>query len=88
MGRDALSGVDVNVQALISKLEREQYETDDPKHTVTDLAFRRGWNARGREMAAALRVESGLVELVRAEPIDLRFKAALTGFDVSDEEKP
>ncbi len=74
----------MNVQALISKLEREQYETDDPKHTVVDLAYRRGWNGRARELIAALRVETGLAELEQAKPLDLRFKAALTGFDTSD----
>jgi len=75
----------MTIPELISKLDREQYETDDPKHTVTDIAFRRGWNARGRELSAALRIEAGLVELKESAPMDLAFKAALTGFDVSDE---
>jgi len=76
----------MNVEAIIAKLTKEQYETSDPKHSVTDLASRRGWNARANELITWLRIEAGLTELAQNAPaIDTRFKSALTGFDVSDE---
>lgn len=76
----------MNVAALIRKLEAEQYETDDPGHSALELAARRGWNNRAKELIASLRIEAGLVELEQATPMDLRFKASLTGFDVSDQD--
>lgn len=57
---------------LIALLRREQYETEDPKHTVTDMAFRCGWNARANELIALLSqgsVGAGLRELSANAPI-------------------
>ncbi len=76
----------MNVAKLIKKLEIEMYETDDPGHSALELAARKGWNNRSRELLAALRIEEGLTEIVAVQPVDLRFKAALTGFDVSDQD--
>lgn len=76
----------MNVATLIKKLEREQFECDDPGHSAIELAKRAGWNARARELISYLRLEEGLVELVEAKLMDLAFKAELTGFDVSDQD--
>ncbi len=71
---------------LIKKLETEQYETSDPKYSALEVARRSGWNSRARELLACLRLEQGLAEIQAAQPIDLRFKAALTGFDLSEQD--
>ena len=77
-----MSAPAVDLRWLLEKLEREQYELTDPKHTVTDLAERRGWNRRGTALAAELRIEMGLAELREieaVEPMDLALKRAMAG---------
>lgn len=76
----------MTTEQLIAKLEREQYETDDPGHSALELAARKGWNSRAKELIACLRLEAGIAEIKQAPAMDLRFKAALTGFDVSDQD--
>lgn len=76
----------MTLEELLKKLEREQYETDDPGHSALELALRKGWNARAKELIQCLRIEGGLTELVQNAPLDLRFKSALTGFDTSEQD--
>ncbi len=75
----------MNVEKLIEKLEREQYETSDPKHSALDLARRTGWNQRAKALIADLRTEAGLVELVENAPVDTRLKDAMCRFDLGGE---
>jgi hypothetical protein len=72
----------VSIPWLLEKLQREQYELTDPRHTVTDLARRQGWNSRATALIAELRIEMGLQELrdIEAiEPMDLQLKRAMAG---------
>ncbi len=74
----------INAQWLLAKLQRERYELTDPKHTVTDLAARGGWNRRADALISEIRIEIGLQELrdietASCEAVDLRLKLALVG---------
>ncbi len=65
----------MNLAELIKKLEREQFETSDPKHSVEALAYRKGHNDAKKAVLVdlqAMRLADGLVELVENAPVDTR----------------
>lgn len=62
----------VSIPKLIEKLERELYETDDPRHDAWERGWRKGWNARATALVKELRGEA-------TDPIDLRLRDALVG---------
>jgi hypothetical protein len=75
---------------LLEKLRREQYDLTDPKHTVTDLASRAGWNRRANALIAEIRIEIGLQELREIEVIesvDTRLRNEIIRLDLGEREE-